>query len=31
MPALVTKIHSNDKHLFQSAHLFGLTPINLIP
>ena len=26
-----TKIHSNDKHLLQSAHLFGLTPINLIP
>lgn len=26
-----TEIHSNDKHLLQSAHLFGLTPINLIP
>lgn len=26
-----TEIHSNDKHLLQSAPLFGLTPINLIP
>lgn len=26
-----TGVHSNDKHLLQSAHLFGLTPLNLIP
>ncbi len=26
-----SEIHSNDKHLLQSAPLFGLTPRNLIP